>query len=247
VVLPQFRPWLALAVLAMSWWLPARAGAQADSVGMDWGRVPEYRFVPGDLLVLNFGPQEVATNDVSRSQRVRPDGRISVFPVGDVVAAGRTPRELEASLVKLLAAEFKSPRVTIELSETAGNRVHVLGRVLNPGSYPIGPFTTVIEAITAAGGFSDDAARNSVLVFQRDGARTVRVARVPVDRALKQGRLDADLMLSRFAIVYVPRSTIGNVNVFSRQFFSEQLGALQFGLLGWELFRLDRTVVVTGR
>ena len=227
----------------------ARAQAAADSVpaltgsattAEDWSLVPEYRIVPSDRLVINFGPIPGSTSDVLRHARVRPDGRISVFPVGDVVAAGRTVRELEAAIVQLLAVELRQPRVTIELEEVAGNQVHVLGQVRNPGSYPAGPFVTLAQAISTAGGFSDDAARNSVLVFRRDGARNVRVARVPFDRAITSGKLEADLPLSRFDIVFVPRSTIGNIEVFSRQVFGSAMLGMETALRGWELFNLER-------
>lgn len=217
--------------------------AMADSSAMDWSRVPEYRLVPGDGLVLNFGPLADPTAS-TRSQRVRPDGRISVFPVGDVVAAGRSVSELESELVKLLGAELKRPRVTIEVSEVAGNEVHVLGRVERPGSIKAAPYMTVSQAVAGAGGFKDDAASNSVLVFHRDGARTVRVMRLRLGDALKRGRLEADLPLGRFDIVYVPRSSIGNINVFVKQFFADNIQMLNFALVGWELFNLDRVFVV---
>jgi len=232
--------------------LPRPTGeAGVDTLAMDWGAIPEYRIVPGDLVVLDFGPQEGFPNDLIRDQRVRPDGRISVFPVGDVVAAGRTPRELEQVIVNLLSAEFRNPRVTVEIREIAGNQVHVLGRVRSPGSYDAGPFMTTMQAIAKAGGFEDDAARNSVIVFHRNGAHTVQVAKLRLDASLKEGDLSADLPLSRFDIVYVPRSTIGNINVFARQFFSEQQGVLNFMFTGWQLFNLDkvypfRTYTVTG-
>jgi len=224
----------------------ASSNAMADSSGMDWSQVPEYRLVPGDELVLNFGPQvDAPTNaDLIRKQRIRPDGRVSVFPVGDVVAAGRTVRELEAEVVGLLGAELKRPRCTIEVSDVAGNQVHVLGRVESPGSFKAEPFLTVSQAVARAGGFKDDAAGNSVLVFHRDGARTVRISRLRLSDALKHGRLDADVPLGRFDIVYVPRSTIGNINVFARQFFGDNLHILNFALTGWELFNLDRVFVV---
>jgi protein involved in polysaccharide export with SLBB domain len=220
--------------------------AMADSSAMDWSRVPEYRLVPGDELILNFGPQSdmPSATDLARHQRIRPDGRVSVFPIGDVVAAGHTVRELEADLVNLLGAELKRPRVTIEVASVAGNMVHVLGRVENSGSYPAEPFMTVIQAVTRAGGFKEDAATNSVLVFHRDGARTVTVRRVRLGDALKHGRLDADLPLGRFDIVYVPRSTIGNINTFTRQLFADNAQNLNFMLIGWELFHLDRVFSV---
>lgn len=227
---------LALAVAT----LPALA-LEPDSTGMDWSVVPEYRIVPGDALDLNFGPRaEFPGQDLVRRARVRPDGRISVFPIGDVIAAGRTPAELQAVLEGLLAADLRQPRVTVEVAEIAGNQVHVLGRVKKPDSYPVGPFFTLAQALTRAGGFEDDAARNSVLVFRRDGARTVRVMRVALDRSLKKGSLEADLPLSRFDIVYVPRSTIGNIDVFVRQFFGDTSPVLASALNGWQLFNLDR-------
>jgi len=227
----------------------AHAQSASDSVAAltgtattteDWSQVPEYRIVPSDRLVINFGPSPGSTTDVLREARVRPDGRISVFPVGDVIAAGRTVRELEAAIVQLLAAELRQPRVTIELAEVAGNQIHVLGQVKNPGSYPAGPFMTLAQALSTAGGFSDDAARNSVLVFHRDGARNVRVARVPFDRAITSGKADADFPLTRFDIVFVPRSTIGNVEVFSKQMFGSALLGMETALRGWELFNLEK-------
>ncbi len=219
----------------------AHAG-QADSTSIDWSRVPEYRIVPGDRLAVNLGPRGDGNIDFIREQKVRPDGRITVYPVGDVVAAGLTPMELQKSLVALLSADLRQPRVTIEVSEPAGNVVHVLGRVDKPGSYPAGPFVTVMQAITAAGGLKDDAARNSVLVFHRDGARTVSVSRVRLDRLLKGDDLE-DLPVSKYDIVFVPRSTIGNVGVFVTQFFGPLSQTLASALIGWELFNLDRVFV----
>jgi protein involved in polysaccharide export with SLBB domain len=222
---------------------PARAAeelAPGDSVETDWSRAPEYRIVPGDELTLNFGPSELTPSDKLRVLKVRPDGRISVFPVGDVVAAGRTPRDLEAGLRDLLSAELKNPRVTVEVSGIAGNLVHVMGRVKTPGSFAVTPFMTVMQAIAHAGGFEDDAARNSIILMRRNGARTVAVQRIRMSEAMRRGNFTSDPMLSRFDIVIVPRSTIGNVNVFVRQFLVENAQVMQTGMLGWELFNLER-------
>lgn len=230
-----------LVSLALLVAVPAFA-AQADSTGIDWSRVPEYRLVPGDKISVNMGPRADGILDQVREQKVRPDGRITVYPVGDVVAAGLTPMELQKNLVALLSADLRMPRVTVEVVEPAGNVVHVLGRVDKPGSYPAGPFVTVMQVITAAGGLKDDAARNSVLVFHRDGARTVSVTRVRLDRLLKGSDLE-DIPVSKFDIVFVPRSAIGNVGVFVTQFFGQTSQALSSALLGWELFNLDRVFV----
>ena len=225
---------------------PVRAESAADSVALDWSAVPEYRIVPGDVLTLDFGPRADLNGDILREVTVRPDGRISVFPVGDVIAAGRTPRELEASLVKLLAGDIRAPRVTVELSRMAANQVHVLGEVQKAGPVSADPYITVVQAIAAAGGFKDGAAKNSVLVFSRNGSNTVRVAMVRVDELLKSGGLMGDLRLSRFDIVYVPRGAVGNIDVFTRQMFGSLSSVAGVALQGWELFNLDRVFFVPG-
>jgi len=212
-----------------------------DSIGIDWSQVPEYRIVPGDLLKLDFGPGGTAGGDLIREVRVRTDGRISVYPIGDVIAAGHSPAELKHALEQQLSGELKQPRISIEISEMAGNQVHVLGRVQKPGSYVAGPFTTLLQALAEAGGFEDDAARNSVLIFHRNGASTVAVRRVRVDRLLHGA---GDVALQRFDIVYVPRSSIGNIDLFVKQFFDPPGEVLSTAMLGWEMFNLDRVFLV---
>ena len=239
----KLRTLILLALLAVA---PVLARAEtsltsSDTTGMDWSRVPEYRIVPGDKLLLDFGRRTDGGID-SREAIVRPDGRITVFPAGDVIAAGLTPMELQRNIVALLSADLRLPRVVVNVTEVAGNVVHVLGRVERPGSFPAGPFVTVMQAITAAGGLSNDAARNSVLLFHRDGSRTVSVSRIRLDRLLKGDDL-ADAVVGRFDIVFVPRSTIGNINVFSQQFLAPVGGLLSSSLIGWELFNLDRVFV----
>jgi protein involved in polysaccharide export with SLBB domain len=234
----------ALLAVAMGLSAPARAAPvaspqDADTTGMDWSRVPEYLIVPGDVLNLNFGPAAEGPLDVIRTARVRPDGRISVFPVGDVVAAGLTPRDLGSNIVRLLEGEQRHPRVTVEVAEMAANMVHVLGEVRNPSSVAARPFMTAMQAITAAGGFSDDASRNSVLVFHRDGARTVRVSRLRADRVIKTGDMGEDVLVGRFDIVYVPRSTVSNIDLFTHRLFSGPATAMQGAFQGWELFNPD--------
>jgi protein involved in polysaccharide export with SLBB domain len=215
---------------------PALADTPVDRI--EWSGTPEYRIVPGDQLGLNFGPRPDLSTDLVRAVTVRPDGRITVFPIGDVVAAGRTPVELQAELIRLLAGEFKQPRITVELTKSAASRVHVLGRVKKPGSQEVQSLPTLLQVIAEAGGFEDDAARNSVIVMHRVGLGSVSAVRVRADRLLKGG---GDIPLSRFDIVYVPRSTIGNLDLFVDQFFVRSANPVgSTALLGWELFHLDR-------
>lgn len=223
------------------------AASAADTSRVDWSSVPEYRIVPGDVLSLDFGLRADLNGDIIREVTVRPDGRISVFPVGDVVAAGYSPRELEGQLVKLLSGTIREPRVTVELAKMAANQVHVLGEVLKPGPVPADPYLTVVQAIAAAGGFKEGANKNSVLVFSRNGASTVSVSVVHVDNELKMGGLAGDLQLSRFDIVYVPRGPVGNLEYYTRSFFGSIHEIATTAISGWELFNLDKVYLGAGR
>ncbi len=242
------RRYLALAVLLLLALSPAPARAaeaqdQTPLEQIDWGQTPEYRIVPGDELALNFGPGQIYDTDIVRKVIVRTDGRITVFPVGDVVAAGHTPAELQAELVRLLAGEMKQPRIVVEVAKSAGNQIHVLGRVKRPGSVPVTSIPTLLQVLAEAGGFEDDAATNSVVVMHRIGLGTVSVARIRADRLLRKG---GDVPLSRFDIVYVPRTAIGNLDVFTRQFAGSLARIGSVALVGWELFHLDRIFQVVG-
>lgn len=219
---------------------PARGAEPSDRTPIDeidWSQTPEYRIVPGDELSMNFGPRENVDMDLVRNAIVRPDGRITLFPIGDMVAAGRTPAELQAEMVRLLAGELKQPRVVVEVTKFAGNQIHVLGRVKKPGSQPATSLPTLLRAIGDAGGFEDDAARGNVVILHRVGLGSVSVAKVRADRLLRRG---GDVPLSRFDIVYVPRSAIGNLDVFVDQFFTRLIPVQTAALVGWELFNLDK-------
>jgi polysaccharide export outer membrane protein len=217
-----------------------------DTTRVDWSNVPEYRIVPGDRLVLNYGPGATAPGGfLQREVKVQRDGRITVFQAGTVVAAGHTPRELERMLVDAMAETIRQPRVVVEVLEIAGNQVHVLGNVNAPGSYPATTFLTALQAIAMAGGFKDGASKNGVLVFHRDGARTVDISRIQMGRALKRGSIESDIPLARFDIVYVPRSSVGSVETLAHQLFGPPATILTTGLVGWELFNLDRVFVRT--
>jgi len=70
----------------------------------------------------------------------------------------------------------------------------------------------------------------------------VSVSRVNLDELLRGNDL-ADAVVGRFDIVFVPRSTIGNINVFAQQFLNPLGNTLSSVLVGWELFNLDRVFV----
>lgn len=118
-----------------------------------------YRVGPGDVLDI-----EVAEDARTRaSVKVMPDGMLYFDVAEGVKVTGMTLKEVSGALSRKLAGDYPSAVVTVNLAEAQSQRFFVLGQVKNPGAYPIGKPTTVIDAISQAGGlytaqnFSGDA------------------------------------------------------------------------------------------
>jgi hypothetical protein len=235
-----------LVVLALGLPITARANTTLtpmDSTAMDWSRVPEYRIVPGDVLMLDFGHRAGRLGRYAELQRAsrRPHRRCS----RPAMSSPRVSRRwnCSANIVALLSGGSEDA--------ARGRRCRDAGRQRwstswvasrEPGSFPAGPFVTVMQANRGGGRpLRMTPSRNSVLLFHRDGAHTVAVSRVRLDRLMKGDDL-ADAVVGRFDIIYVPRSTIGNINVFAQQFLAPAgTRSCTSSLVGWELFNLDRS------
>ncbi len=111
--------------------------------------------------------------DLSRVVPVRPDGFISLPMVGEVRAAGKTPKELELEVATALKQYVQEPRVTVIVQEVNSPRVFVTGEVTRPGMYPMRGHVSVLQAIALAGGFSDFADKRNIRVIRRDGKSAV--------------------------------------------------------------------------
>jgi polysaccharide export outer membrane protein len=125
----------------------------------------DYRIVPGDKLRIDVYKDA----QLSQALQVRPDGKITLPLIGDVIAEGRTSTELRDSLVTSLKEYNTNPVVTVIVVETVPPMFYVMGEVNAPGSLPLKGQITVVQALAMAGGFKDFAKTNKI-VIQRKGA-----------------------------------------------------------------------------
>jgi polysaccharide export outer membrane protein len=130
----------------------------------------------GDLIEVRvFGEA-----DLSGVYRVGAEGTI-VFPLaGPIPVEQLEPAQVAKEIEKRLREGIlRSPQVTVLIKEQTSKKVMVLGQVAKPGTFPFTPTMTVIEAITAAGGFTQLAARNDTTVTRAYEGKKV-TERVPV-------------------------------------------------------------------
>lgn len=104
--------------------------------------------------------------DLSRQVQVRPDGRISMPIIRDVVAVGKTPTKLAEEMTNRFKEYVQNPVVAVTLKEVNSSNIFLLGEVANPGKYPLKSKTTLLQGITIAGGFKETAARNQIVIFR---------------------------------------------------------------------------------
>ncbi len=104
--------------------------------------------------------------DLSKQLQVRPDGRISMPIIRDIVAVGKTPTQLADEMTVKLKEYVQNPVVAISLNQVNSSNIFLLGEVANPGKYPLKSKTTLLQGITIAGGFKETAARNQIVIFR---------------------------------------------------------------------------------
>jgi len=164
---------------------PALAQSSLPSVGATRPTVAnnatDYKLVVGDKLRVEVyrDPQ------MSQSLQIRPDGKITLPLVGDVMAAGKTPAALRDTLATSLKEFITNPVVTVIVIEAQPQTISVIGEVNAPGTHPITKVqTTVIEALAMAGGFKDFANTKNITI-QRNTPTGTRMIKFNYKDAIK--------------------------------------------------------------
>jgi polysaccharide export outer membrane protein len=160
----------------------------------------EYVIGPDDLLSVNVWKEP----EISRNLPVRPDGNISLPLVGDLMASGRTPVQLQNEIRQQLVTYLSNPEVTVVVQEAKSHRFNIVGEVDKPGSYVMSSPMTVLDAIALAGGLRDFAKETKIYVLRvnADGSRV----QLPFNykRVIKGSDLKADVQLEPRDTIVVP-------------------------------------------
>lgn len=123
-----------------------------------------YLIGPLDKLRIDvFGVAELS----NRELQVDAGGNVSFPLAGEFVATGKQPAELAREIEGRLAGQFiRDPQVTVNVAEIVSQQLTVDGEVLKPGLYPILGKMTLERAIAYAGGLSEYAKLDDVVVLR---------------------------------------------------------------------------------
>ena len=142
---------------------PNPAGAAADTVGaaVDPNK---YLIGPEDILFIKVWRE----NDFTLPVAVRPDGKITMPLIGEVQAASETPMQLTKTLTELLTKYINNPDVTVFVTEVRSKKYYIICEVNRQGSFPLVTPTTVLEALSNAGGFHEFANTKKIKILRGD-------------------------------------------------------------------------------
>ena len=172
---------------------------------------------------------------------VRPeDGNVTIPLIGDVKADGRTPKQLAEAISEKLAHYVKEPRVAVGVMKFGEKKVYIMGQVRGPGAYQLDRSDRIMDIISRAGGFNDNAVPSAVWIV-RGGYYNPETIRVNIGRLYYKSDTTQNVYLKEGDIVFVPVQGIENLNyalrkVFPSMFFAEKLADIQQDIMtgGWD-------------
>jgi polysaccharide export outer membrane protein len=129
----------------------------------------DHAFILGaedQITVLVYGSPEF-----SGSHMIRPDGKITMPFLGDVVATGVSPVELSATIKDKLRKYIVDPDVSVSVNAVNSKRYYIQGEVNRTGEYKLLVPTKVLEALVNAGGFKDFANQKKIIIMRVTGER----------------------------------------------------------------------------
>lgn len=168
-----------------------------------YSSVKTYLIGVDDVLQINVWKNP----ELSVTVPVRPDGKISVPLIGDVLAGGKEPMQVASEVKKSLSRYIREPQVAVILTSLQSHefisRVRITGAVISPSSLPFRQGMTVLDAMLQAGGTNDFAAANKARLYRKENDVTAQYD-IFLDDILHTGQLETNYTLLPGDIITVP-------------------------------------------
>ncbi|NQX94262.1 MAG: polysaccharide biosynthesis/export family protein [Erythrobacter sp.] len=180
---------------------PATPGASISEPKED------YIIGPADTVTIHvWNNPELSAENI----QVRPDGRITIPLVRDMVAVGKTPTKLQEDIKEVLSEYIEIPIVSVILNESIGElsqQIRITGAGAQPAALPYRANMTILDAMIAVGGLGEFAAGNRATLTRYDPqARQNVLYRLRLKDLLNKGDASANVALKPGDTISIPES-----------------------------------------
>lgn len=165
-----------------------------------------YKINVGDQVSINVWKNP----ELSITEPVRPDGKVAVHLIGDVLAAGKTPEELANDIEARLTSYIKDPNVTVILTGLTGrdylSMIRVTGAVGSTSAITYHHGMTVLDAVLGAGSVGLYADANRTKLHRRNASGIIETYDIRLEDILEKGDMRTNVLLMPGDVITVPES-----------------------------------------
>jgi polysaccharide export outer membrane protein len=173
---------------------------EAQAIEKFSDRKSDYIIGSGDILnIITWKEPDFSREEVL----VRVDGKISFPLLDDILAAGRTPVQLKAQIEKGLKEFAENPIVTVTVTRPESQKFYILGEVLKTGEYLLYKDLTVLQAFALAGGFTEWAQKDEIILFRHEGGKK-KVIRLHYKEIIDSGDFTRNISIKANDTIIVP-------------------------------------------
>jgi polysaccharide export outer membrane protein len=158
----------------------------------------EYIMTPGDQLqIYVLGHPDISSTraNTDSAYTVRPDGKLNFPLVGEIDINGLTVYEFTQLLTKELSEYIINPKITVNVAKLGTTRVFVMGEVSRQGMYELSKSHRVMDALGAAGGFTQKAAKKDIYLVRNAGRDGENVQKLNILNYMRKGDVSQNLVL----------------------------------------------------
>lgn len=201
---------MAAAVSAVLTVASSAAAAAQTAAQPESAFIKEYKIGPKDLLEITV----FELPELNQIVRVSEDGTITLPLLGPVKIDGLTKEQLEVKIAELLQKEYlNQARVSVFIKEYQSKLAAVIGAVEKPGMYELVGQPTLLQIVSKAGGFKENAS-DQIFVLRDDGKGATASIPIDLDDLMLNGNQKLNILIQPNDVINVPVDKLMTVYVF---------------------------------
>ena len=180
---------------------PTKMGAPRDGTNKPSAKVDDHAFILGaedQIAISVYGSPEF-----SGSHMIRPDGKITLNFIGEVMATDLTPEQLGNEIKERIKKYIVDPDVSVQVLAVRSKKYFIQGEVGRTGEFPLTVPTRVLEALVNAGGFKDFANKKNIIIMRGTDMRGTQRIKFNYNEVIKGKHLEQNIYLQPGDIILV--------------------------------------------